>query len=78
MLDLRSADDVALTAEGVKDIEHQSNTLKKKSLNLKIGLRIHKGKTKFMTNADTKDIIQIDGAEIEKMTIAVEQGKKLL
>ena len=30
---------------------------------LKIGLKIHKGKTKFMTNIDTIDNIQINGTE---------------
>ena len=35
---------------------------------LKIGLKIHKGKTKFMTNIDTTDNIQINGTEIEKVT----------
>ena len=35
---------------------------------LKIGLKIRRGKTKFMTNIDTTDNIQIDGTKIEKMT----------
>ena len=35
---------------------------------LKIGLKIHKGKTKFMTSIDTTDNIQINGTEIEKVT----------
>ena len=35
---------------------------------LKIGLVIHKGKTKFMTNIDTTDKKQINGAQIEKVT----------
>ena len=64
--DLRFADDVALTTEDVKDMEHQFNTLTEESL--KTGLKIHEGKTKFMTNIDTTDNIQIDGTEIEQMT----------
>ena len=40
--DLGFADDVALTTEDVKDIEHQLNTLNEESL--KIGLNTHKGK----------------------------------
>ena len=34
----------------------------------KTGLKIHKGKTKFMTNIDTTDNIQTDGTEIEIVT----------
>ena len=33
-----------------------------------IGLKIHKGKTKYMTNMDTTDNIQKDWTEIEKVT----------
>ena len=35
---------------------------------LKIGLKIRKGKAKFMAHIDTTDNIQINGIEIEKMT----------
>ena len=35
---------------------------------MNIGFKVHKGKIKFMTNIDTTDNIQIDGAEIQKMT----------
>ena len=48
-------------------MEHQLNTVNEESL--KIGLKIHKGKTKFMTNIDTTYNIKINGAEIEKVTI---------
>ena len=63
---LRFADDVALATEDVKDMEHQLNIVTEESL--KIGLKIHKGKTKSMTNIDTKDNIQINGTEIDKVT----------
>ena len=63
---LRFADDVALTTEDVRDMEHQLITVNEESL--KIGLKIHKGKTKFMTNIDTTDNTQINGTEIEKVT----------
>ena len=53
---LRFADDIALTAEDVRDMEPQLITVNEESL--KIGLKIHKGKTKFMTNIDTTDNIQ--------------------
>ena len=33
LLDLRFADDVALTTEDVKDMEHQLNTVNEESLN---------------------------------------------
>ena len=62
----RFAGYVALTTEGVKDVEHQLNTANEKSL--KIGLKIQKGKTKLMTDIDTTDNIQSDGTEIEKVT----------
>ena len=63
---LRFADDLALTTEDVRDMEHQLITVNEESL--KIGLKIHKGKTKFMRNIDTTDNIQINGTEIEKVT----------
>ena len=40
---LRFADDVALTTDDVKEMEHQLNTVNEESL--MIGLKIHKGKT---------------------------------
>ena len=55
--------DVALTTEDVKDMEHQLHSVNEESL--KIGLKIHKGKTNFMTNIDTTDNIQINGTETE-------------
>ena len=63
---LRFADDVALTTEDVRGMEHQLITVNEESL--KIGLKIHEGKTKFMTSIDTTDNIQINGTEIEKVT----------
>ena len=59
---LRFADDVALRTEDVKDMEHQLNTVNEESS--KLGNKIHNGKTKFMTNIDTTDNIQINGTEI--------------
>ena len=44
-------------------MKHHLNTSNEESL--EIGLKIHKGKTTFMTNNDTTDIIQLDGTEIE-------------
>ena len=63
-------------------MEHQLNTVNEE--NLKVGLKINKGKTKFMTNIDTTDNIQINGTEIEKatnykylgQTIAMENRRK--
>ena len=66
LLDLTFADGVALTTEGVKDMEHQLNTVNEESI--KIGLKTHKAQTRFISNIDTTDIIQIDGTEIEKVT----------
>ena len=47
-------------------MKHQLNNVYEESF--KVGLKIHKGKTKFMTNIDTADNIQTDGTEIEKVT----------
>ena len=54
--DLRFADDVGLTTKDVKDTEHKLNTINE----VKTDLKMHKGKTKFMTNIDITDSIQID------------------
>ena len=48
LTDLRFADDVALIATTVKDLELQLNELNKESK--KIELNIQEGKTKYMTN----------------------------
>ena len=53
---LRFADDVALLNETTKQMEKHLNN--HNSENLKAGLKIHKGKTKYMANhADTEDIL---------------------
>ena len=62
----RSADEIALTTEDVKEMEHQLSTVYEESL--MIGLKIQKKTTKFMTTSDKTDNIQIDGTEIEKVT----------
>ena len=54
-------------------MEHQLNAVNEESL--KIGLKIHKVKTKCMTNIDTTDNIQIRGTEIEKVTYYKYQGQ---
>ena len=51
LTDLRLADDVALTTTSVKDMEVQLKSLNSESK--KLDLKIHKGKTKFMTNYKT-------------------------
>ena len=51
LTDLRFADDVALTTNTVEDMEQQLNILNEKSK--RVGLKIHRGKTKFMTNFAT-------------------------
>ena len=63
---LRFADDVALLNETTKQMEKHLNNLNSESL--KVGLKTHKGKTKYMTNyADSEDIL-IDQQKIEKVT----------
>ena len=56
LTNLRFADAVALFKETTKQMEKHLNSLNSKSL--KVGFKIHKGKTKYMTNhADSKDIL---------------------
>ena len=63
---LRFAGDVALFNETTKQMEKHLNSLNSESL--KVGLKVHKGKTKYMINhADSEDI-QIDQQKIEKVT----------
>ena len=65
LTNLRFADNVALFNETTKQMEKHLNSLNSKSL--KVGLKIHRGKTKYMTNhADSEDIL-IDQQKIEKM-----------
>ncbi|XP_072048312.1 uncharacterized protein [Amphiura filiformis] len=65
LTDLRFADDVALVTTSVKDMEVQLNDLNKGSK--KIGLNIHKGKTKYMTNHQSEDVIVVEGDVIERV-----------
>ena len=65
LTDLRFADDVAFITTSVKDMEVLLNDLNRESK--KVGLKIHKGKTKYMTNYQTKDRIVIENEEIEKV-----------
>ena len=63
---LRFADDVTLLNETTKRMEKHMNNLNSESM--KVGLKIHKGKTKYMTNyADSEDIL-IGQQNIEKVT----------
>ena len=55
LTDLRFADDVGFTTTTVRNMELQLNDLNKASK--KIGLKMHKGKTKYMTNFQTSDTI---------------------
>ncbi|XP_072016915.1 uncharacterized protein [Amphiura filiformis] len=65
LTDLRFADDVALTTTSVKDMEDQLNSLCKESIH--VGLQMHKGKTQFMTNFETKETITIANHQIKKV-----------
>ena len=55
-------------------MEYQLNTVYAESL--KTGLKIHKGKTKFMLNIDTTDNSQINGTEIQTVTNYTYLGQK--
>ena len=66
LTNLRFADDVALFNETTKQMEKHLNNLNSESL--KVGLKIHKGKTKYGTNhADSEEIL-VDQQKIEKVT----------
>ena len=65
LTDLRFADDVATPTIGVKNNETQLNIINKESK--KVGLGIHRGKTKYITNYCTNEKIFIEGTEIEKV-----------
>ncbi|GFO07114.1 endonuclease-reverse transcriptase [Plakobranchus ocellatus] len=64
--DLRFADDVALCTE--KEVEMEEHLERLNSESKKVGLKIHKGKTKYMTNYITERPIVIDNANIELVT----------
>ena len=55
LANLRFADDVALFKEKLRPMEKHLNSLNWESL--KVGLKIHKGKTKMTNYADSQDII---------------------
>ena len=65
LTDLRFADDVALIATSVKDMEVQLNELNQGSK--KIGLNIHKGKTKYTTKFKSDEAIVIENDVIENV-----------
>ena len=56
LTNLRFADDVALFNKTTTKMEKHLNNLNSESL--KVGIKIHKGKTKYMTNhVDSEDIL---------------------
>lgn len=65
LTDLRFADDVALATTSVQDMGDQLCHLNVESK--KVGLQMHKGKTKFMTNFETSEGIKIESQQIEKV-----------
>ncbi|GFR93951.1 endonuclease-reverse transcriptase [Elysia marginata] len=65
LTNLRFADDVALVTEDTKSMEEQLSNLNKISLDS--GLKMHKGKTKYMINFESHENIQIDKEKIEEV-----------
>ena len=65
LTDLRFADDVALCTKDLQTLESHLNTLNSESM--KIGLKMHKGKTKYMTNYSSQGSIKIEENEIEEV-----------
>ena len=66
LTNLRFADDVALFNETTQQMEKHLNNLNSESM--KVGLKIHKGKTKYITNHANSEGILIDQQKIEKVT----------
>ena len=66
LTNLRFADDVALTTNNMTEMEEQLNRINKNSKN--IGLKMHKGKTKYMTNFQNDQEIHIESEKIEEVT----------
>ncbi|GFR93877.1 endonuclease-reverse transcriptase [Elysia marginata] len=65
LTNLRFADDVALVTEDTKSMEEQLKNLNK--ISLESGLKMHKGKTKYMVNFESHENIQIDKEKIEEV-----------
>ena len=65
LINLRFADDVALLTEKTTQMESQLNDLYNASK--EVGLKMHKGKTKYMTNFDSNREIHIESERIEKV-----------
>ena len=65
LTDLRFADDVALLTKTPQQMESQMNTLN--NISKTVGLKMHKGKTKFMINYPNQDSLCIENEEIEKI-----------
>ena len=62
---LRFANDIALVTKTTKKMGEHLNKLNTESK--KCGLKIHKGKTKFMTNLETDEEIKIENEKLEKV-----------
>ena len=65
LTDLRFADDVALLTKTPQQMESQMNTLN--NISKTVGLKMHKGKTKYMLNYPNQDTVCIETEEIEKV-----------
>ena len=63
--ELRFADDIAPITTTVRNMDEQLNMINDE--NKKIGLKIHRGKTKYMTNFNTNKKIIVEYTEIEKV-----------
>ena len=66
LTNLRFANDVALTTNNMTEMEEQLNRLYKNSKN--IGLKMHKGKTRYLTNFQNNQEIHIESENIEEVT----------
>ncbi|GFO50048.1 endonuclease-reverse transcriptase [Plakobranchus ocellatus] len=62
---LKFADDIALVTEKVENMEEQLNVLN--NISLESGLKMHKGKTKYMNNFESNKDITIEKEKVEKV-----------
>ena len=76
LTNLQFADDVALKTNNMTEMEEQLHRLNKNSKN--IGLKMHKGKTKFMTNFQNDQELHIESEKIEGHQLQVFRTNDLL
>ena len=73
--DLRFADDVALVSDSTSTLENQLESLDAESQ--AVGLKMHRGKTKYMTNEKEPEKVMLGDDEIEKVGMYKYLGQEI-